>query len=85
MSTLNIELHDELARASEEVAERLGVSRSELIRRALARELDMIRSTQERTAGQSAVDVYWVIAQLTDVETSEVLHRLQRLLSALPG
>lgn len=50
MSALLIELPDELADASRAVAQRLGLTPSELVRRALANEIEKIQSHWERDA-----------------------------------
>lgn len=48
MTAISIELPDDLAQSSLEVARGLGLSRSELIRQALERELDQVRAVGER-------------------------------------
>lgn len=50
MSALLIELPDELADTSRAVAQRLGLTPSELVRRALANEIEKIQSYWERDA-----------------------------------
>jgi len=50
MSALSIELPDELADTSRTVAQRLGLTQSELIRRALVNELEKIQSDLELDA-----------------------------------
>lgn len=50
MVALSIKLPEELADASKKVAEKLGVSRTELIRQALAHELASIKAEWEREA-----------------------------------
>ena len=50
MSALSIELPDELADTSLAVAQRLGLSQSELVRRALVNELEKIQSDWELDA-----------------------------------
>lgn len=48
MVALSIKLPEELAEASKNIAEKLGVSRTELIRIALAHELESIKAKWER-------------------------------------
>ena len=50
MSALSIELPDELADTSQVVAQRLGLTQSELIRRALVKELEKIQGGWELDA-----------------------------------
>ena len=50
MSALLIELPDELADASRTVAQRLGLTPSELVSRALAKEIEKLQSHWERDA-----------------------------------
>lgn len=50
MSALSIELPDELADASRAIAQRLGLTQSELVRRALTHELEQIQSGWELDA-----------------------------------
>lgn len=55
MAAISFNLPDELARESKHVAERMGISRTELIRRALRHELDEIKSRLEREAMAAAL------------------------------
>jgi predicted transcriptional regulator len=50
MSALSIELPDKLADTSQVVAQRLGLTQSELIRRALVKELEKIQGSWELDA-----------------------------------
>lgn len=50
MTTLSIVLPDKLAKASQEVAYKLGVSRTQFIRQAIARELEHYKVEQELEA-----------------------------------
>ena len=50
MSALSIELPDELADTSQAIAQRLGLTQSELIRRALVKELEAIQGDWELEA-----------------------------------
>ena len=50
MIALSIKLPDELAEISRRTAEKIGISRSELIRRALVHEIDAIQAKAERRA-----------------------------------
>lgn len=50
MTTLSVVLPDALAKASKEVAKRLGVSRAELIRQAVSHEIEHFRSQMEQKA-----------------------------------
>jgi metal-responsive CopG/Arc/MetJ family transcriptional regulator len=50
MAAVSLKLSDDLARESKQVADAIGISRTELIRRALRRELDDIEARLEREA-----------------------------------
>lgn len=50
MATLSIILPDTLAKASQEAAKKLGVSRTQFIRRAIAHELESFQSQLEQEA-----------------------------------
>lgn len=50
MTTLSIVLPDNLAKASQEVAVRLGISRTQFIRQAIAHELEEFQSQLEQEA-----------------------------------
>ena len=50
MTAISIELPDDLAEASLEIARELGLSRAELIRRAVVHEIEQARGTVERRA-----------------------------------
>lgn len=50
MTTLSIVLPDALAKASQEAARKLGVSRAQFIRRAVAHELKNFQAEQEQRA-----------------------------------
>lgn len=54
MAAISLHLPDDLARESKQVAERIGVSRTELIRQALRHELDSIEARFEREAMAAA-------------------------------
>jgi len=55
MAAISLHLPDELARESKQVAEKIGVSRTELIRQALRHELDAIEARFEREAMAAAL------------------------------
>ena len=55
MASISLNLPDELAQESTQVAERIGVSRTELIRQALRHELDDIAARFEREAMAAAL------------------------------
>jgi len=55
MAAISLHLPDDLARESKQVAERIGVSRTELIRQALRHELDSIEARFEREAMAAAL------------------------------
>ena len=55
MAAISLKLPDDLARESKSVAERMGISRTELIRRALRHELEEIRSRLERESMAAAL------------------------------
>lgn len=50
MTSLSVNLPEDLLRTSQEVARKLGVSQAELIRRGLRRELEHIQADWERQA-----------------------------------
>ena len=50
MTALSIKLPDELAESSRQIARRIGISRSELIRRALVHEIEAVQASLERQA-----------------------------------
>ncbi|OGT66731.1 MAG: hypothetical protein A3J38_09125 [Gammaproteobacteria bacterium RIFCSPHIGHO2_12_FULL_45_9] len=50
MTTLSIVLPDTLAKASQEIAKQLGLSRTQFIREAIAHELERIRAFREQKA-----------------------------------
>jgi len=50
MIALSIQLPEHLAEASRRLARKLGISRSELIRRSLAHEIESVEAELERTA-----------------------------------
>ncbi len=50
MKALSIKLPEELAEQSRQVARRLGITRSELIRQALVHEIDQVQAGLERRA-----------------------------------
>jgi len=56
MAAISLHLPDELAQESKQVAEKIGVSRTELIRQALRHELDSIEARFEREAMAAALD-----------------------------
>lgn len=55
MTAISLHLPDELARASQEAAHELGISRNHFIRQAIAHELKLIRSRQEQKAMAKAL------------------------------
>jgi metal-responsive CopG/Arc/MetJ family transcriptional regulator len=55
MASISLNLPDDLAQESTQVAERIGVSRTELIRQALRHELDDIEARFEREAMAAAL------------------------------
>lgn len=55
MASISLNLPDDLAKESTQVAERIGVSRTELIRQALRHELDDIEARFEREAMAAAL------------------------------
>ena len=57
MTAISLKLPDDLARESKSIAERIGISRTELIRRALRHELDDVKSQLEREAMAHALEV----------------------------
>ncbi len=50
MTAISLKLPDELAQQSKSVADKIGISRTELIRQALRHELDDIEASLERAA-----------------------------------
>ena len=57
MTAICLKLPDDLARESKSIAESIGISRTELIRRALRHELDEVKSQLEREAMAHAFEV----------------------------
>ena len=57
MTAISLKLPDDLARESKSIAESIGISRTELIRRALRHELDDVKSQLEREAMAHALEV----------------------------
>jgi metal-responsive CopG/Arc/MetJ family transcriptional regulator len=57
MTAISLKLPDDLARESKSIAESIGISRTELIRRALRHELDEVKSQLEREAMAHAFEV----------------------------
>ena len=57
MTAISLKLPDDLARESKSVAESIGISRTELIRRALRHELNEVKSQLEREAMAHALEV----------------------------
>lgn len=55
MAAISLNLPDDLARESKQMADSIGISRTELIRRALRHELDDIRAQLERQAMAQAM------------------------------
>jgi len=55
MAAISLHLPDDLALESKQVAEKIGVSRTELIRQALRHELDSIEARFEREAMAAAL------------------------------
>ena len=56
MAAISLHLPDDLAMESKQVAEKIGVSRTELIRQALRHELDSIEARFERDAMAAALE-----------------------------
>jgi len=57
MTAISLKLPDDLARESKNIAESIGISRTELIRRALRHELNEVKSQLERKAMAHALEV----------------------------
>ncbi|HEB56436.1 MAG TPA: ribbon-helix-helix protein, CopG family [Gammaproteobacteria bacterium] len=55
MTAISLKLPDDLAQESKSVAEKIGISRTELIRQALRHELDEIEARLERAAMAEAL------------------------------
>jgi len=55
MTAISLKLSDDLAQESKSVAEKIGISRTELIRQALRHELDEIEARLERAAMAEAL------------------------------
>jgi len=72
MAAISLHLPDELARESKQVAEKIGVSRTELIRQALRHELDSIEARFEREAMAMRADTsYQQISEAIDEGLAE--------------
>lgn len=56
MAAISLNLPDDLAKESKQLAESIGISRTELIRRALRHELDDIKAQLERQAMAGALE-----------------------------
>ena len=56
MTAISLKLPDELARKSTQAAEKMGISRTELIRVALEHELDLISKRMERADMAKAIE-----------------------------
>ena len=76
MAAISLKLPDDLARESKQVAERLGISRTELIRQALRHELAAIEARLERQAMATAF-----AAMRDDPHYMELAERLDEGLS----
>ena len=57
MTAISLQLPDDLARESKSIADSIGISRTELIRRALRHELDEVKSQLEREAMAQAFEI----------------------------
>ena len=57
MTVISLKLPDDLARESKSIADSIGISRTELIRRALRHELDEVKSQLEREAMAHALEI----------------------------
>jgi len=57
MTVISLNLPDDLARESKSIADSIGISRIELIRRALRHELNEVKSRLEREAMAHALEV----------------------------
>ena len=57
MTVISLKLPDDLARESKSIADSIGISRTELIRRALRHELNEVKSRLEREAMAHALEV----------------------------
>lgn len=57
MAAISLKLPDDLAQESKIIAEKIGITRTELIRQALRHELDTIEAWLERTAMAEALKV----------------------------
>ncbi|GMR09000.1 MAG: hypothetical protein BMS9Abin26_2012 [Gammaproteobacteria bacterium] len=55
MTAISLKLPDELARESKTIADKIGITRTELIRQALRHELDEIEARLERAAMAEAL------------------------------
>jgi len=55
MTAISLKLSDELARESKTIADKIGITRTELIRQALRHELDDIEARLERAAMAEAL------------------------------
>lgn len=55
MNAISLKLPDDLARESKSIADKIGISRTELIRQALRHELDEIEARLERAAMAEAL------------------------------
>ena len=57
MTAISLKLPDDLARESKSIADSIGISRTELIRRALRHELNEVKSQLEREAMAQAFKI----------------------------
>jgi metal-responsive CopG/Arc/MetJ family transcriptional regulator len=79
MTAISLQLPDDLARESKDIAESIGISRTELIRRALRHELNEVKSQLEREAMAHALEImrddpaYNRESEELDVSLDEVL------------
>ena len=79
MTAISLKLPDDLARESKSIADSIGISRTELIRRALRHELNEVKSQLEREAMAHALELmrddpaYQLESEELDAGLDEVL------------
>ncbi len=67
MKALSIKLPEDLEERSRQVARQLGITRSELIRRALVHEIDHVQAGLERRAMAQSLQAMTVVSDETEV------------------